>query len=103
MTTKLQDPETAAKTHWAILSRLLYFTLPLLVNGKFVSCFCEKNKPFSNIFSAISTPIKNSSILPLFPYRINARITLFHFTEEDLPLMINTLDPANAHGCDRYQ
>ena len=46
MTTKLQDPETAAKTYWAILSRLLYFTLPLLVNGKFVSCFCEKNKPF---------------------------------------------------------
>ena len=46
MTTKLQDPETAAKTHWAILSRLLYFTLPLLVNGKFVSGFCEKKQTF---------------------------------------------------------
>ena len=40
MTTKLQDPETAAKTHWAILSRLLYKKKipaipPLFVNGKF--------------------------------------------------------------------
>ena len=44
MTTKLQDPKTAAKTYKAILSRLLYNKKiqeipPLLVNGKFVSNF----------------------------------------------------------------
>ena len=94
MTTKLQYPETAAKTCRAILSRLLYDKLLDL---------CEKTNLFNNIFSAICTPIKNSSVLPLFSYRINARITLFHFTEEDLPLMRKTLDTANAHGCDRYQ
>ena len=47
MTTKLQDPKTAAETHWAILRRLLYKEKipaipPLFVNGKFVSDFCEK-------------------------------------------------------------
>ena len=47
MTTKLQDPKTAAKTHRAILSRPLYKKKipaipPLFVNGKFVSDFCEK-------------------------------------------------------------
>ena len=47
MTTKLQDPKTAAKTYWAILSRLLYKKKiraipPLFVNGKFVSDFGRK-------------------------------------------------------------
>ena len=47
MTTKLQDPKTAAKTYRAILSRPLYKKKipaipPLFVNGKFVSDFCEK-------------------------------------------------------------
>ena len=32
-------------------------------------------------------------ISPLFSYR-----TLFHFMEEDLSLIIKTLDPAKAHG-----
>ena len=48
MTTKLQDPKTAAKTYWAILSRLLYKkkirAIPsLFVNGKFVSDFGRKD------------------------------------------------------------
>ena len=40
---------------------------------------------------------KNSRVLPLFSYRTNARITLFHFLEEDIPLIIKNLDPAKAH------
>ena len=49
---------------------------------------------------SICTPIKNSSVLPLFSYRINARITSFGFTEEDISLIIKNLDPPKAHGCD---
>ena len=55
MMTKFQDPKTAAKTYWAILSRLLYKEKilaipPLFVNGKFVSNFCEKTNLFNNFF-----------------------------------------------------
>ena len=46
------------------------------------------------------TPIKNSSVLPLFSYRTNARITSFDFTEEDISLIIKNLDPVKVHTCD---
>ena len=92
MTTKLQDPKTAAKTYRAILSRPLYKKKipaipPLFVNGKFVSDFWEKESIFNNFFASVCTPIKNSSVLPLFSYRTNARITSFDITEEDILLM----------------
>ena len=88
MITKLQDPKSAAKTYWAILSRLLYMkkipAIPaLFVNGKFVSDFCEKANIFNNLFVSICTQIKNSSVLPLFSYRTNASIK-FDFMEEDI-------------------
>ena len=64
MTKKLQDPKTAAKMNWAILSRLLYKkkipVIPSLsVNGKSVSDFCEKGNLFNNFFASICTPIRN--------------------------------------------
>ena len=86
MTTKLQD----AKTHWAILSF-------------YIKClwFLWKETQLLNIFLApICTPIKKSSVLLLFSYRTNARITWFDFTEEDMSLITKSLDPAKAHGCD---
>ena len=45
------------------------------------------------------TLIKNSSVLPLFSYRTNARITSFDITDEEI-LIIKNLDPAKAHSCD---
>ena len=33
-------------------------------------------------------------------HRTNARITSFHFVEEEILLIINNLVPAKAHGCD---
>ena len=57
MTDKLQNPSTAPTTYWAILSCLLYYKTiaaipPLLVDGKFISDFCEKANPFekANLF-----------------------------------------------------
>ena len=105
MTTTFQDPKTAAKMYWVILSRLLYKKKvlaipPLFVNGKFVSDFREKANLLITFFASICTPIKNSSVLSLFLYRTNARITSFDFTEEDISLIIKNLDPAKAHACD---
>ena len=51
-------------------------------------------------FVSKCTPAKNSSLLPLFSYRINARITSFDITDEDISLIIKNLDPAKAHDCD---
>ena len=104
MTDKLQNPSTAPKTYCAILSRLVYNKKipaipPLLVDGKFDSDFCEKANLFINFFSSICTPIQNTSILPPFSYRTNARITSFHVTKEGVLLMIKTLDSSKAHGC----
>ena len=101
MTKKLQDPKTAAKTNWAILSRLFYKkkvpVIPsLFVNVKFVYDLYLCN----NFFTSICTPIKNSSVLPLLSYRTNARITSFDFTEEDTSLIIKNVEPAKDHGCD---
>ena len=39
---------------------------------------------------------KSPSVL----HRTNARITSFHFVEEEISLIINNLVPAKAHGCD---
>ena len=71
MTTKLQDPKSAAETYWAILSRLLYMKKipaipPLFVNGKFVSDFCEKANIFNNLFVSMYTNKKLKRITIVF-------------------------------------
>ena len=58
MTSKLADSHTVPKTYWALLKRLLYTKKipaipPLLVDGKFVSNFCEKANIFNNFFCII--------------------------------------------------
>ena len=103
MTDKLPNPSTAPKTYWAILSRLLYNKKipaipPILADGKFVSDFCKKANLFHNFVSSICTPIQNTSILPPFLYRANARITSFHVTKEDILLITKMLDSFKTHG-----
>ena len=68
MTCKFADSNTAPKTYWTLLNRLLYNTkiqsiLPLLADGKFVSDFFEKSNIFNNFFVSVCTPIKN--VLPV--------------------------------------
>ena len=103
MTDKLQNPSTAPKTYWAILSHLLYNKKipaipPILADGKFVSDFCKKANLFNNFVSSICTPIQNTSILPPFLCRANARITSFHVTKEDILLITKMLDSFKTHG-----
>ena len=64
----------------------------MVVDGKFVSDFCEKANLFNNFFSLICALMQNTSILPPFLYRTNARITSFRVTKEDILLIVKTLD-----------
>ena len=105
MTKNLEDSNTAPKTYWAILNRLLYNKKipaipPLFIDGKFVSDFYKKANIFNNFFASICTPIKNASILPAFSYRTEQRINSFRVSEGDILAIMKTLDPAKAHGLD---
>ena len=67
---------------------------------EFVSDFNKKDNFFINFFASVCIPIKNACTLPYFSYRTNSRINSFHATENDILLIIKSLDPAKAHGCD---
>ena len=74
MTTKPEHSNTALKTYWAILYRLLCNkNIPaiahLFVDGNFISVYCKKANLFNNFFVSICTPIKNNSLLRLFYIR----------------------------------
>ena len=105
MTEKLANFNPAPTTYWTILNGLPYNKKiptipPLLIDGKFVSGFCEKANIFNNFFASICTPIDNASCLPSFSYRTGGRINSFHVTENDILAIIKSLDPNKAHGCD---
>ena len=105
MTSKFGDSNTAPKTYWSILNRFLYNKKipaipPLLVDGTFISDFCEKANLFNNFFASICTPIKNNSTLPPFTYKTNTRINCFHVANKDVLLIINSLDSSKAHRYD---
>ena len=74
MTTKLlEHSNTAPKTYWAILNRLLYnkkipAISPSFFDGSFISDYCKKANLFNNFFVSICTPIK--TIVYYLPFYI---------------------------------
>ena len=105
MTNKLNDPKTAPKTYWSILSRFLHNKKipaipPLLINDKFISDCRTKANLFNNFFVSICTPIINGSTLPLFSFKTDFRINSFCASQDDITLIIKNLDSIKAHGCD---
>ena len=60
----------------------------------------KKQTFFNNFFASICTPIDNTSCLPSFSYRTGNRIKFFQVTENDILVIIKTLDPNKPHGCD---
>ena len=105
MTSKLEDSNTASKTYWSILNHFLYNKKipaipPLLVDGNFISDFCEKANLFNNFFASICTPIKNNSRLTPFIYKTNTRIHCFCVTNKDILSIINSLNYRKAHRYD---
>ena len=103
--TDKQNPSTASKTYWAILSRLLYkkkfqqYHHYWLVANLF-QMFAKKQIFLISFFSSMYAPIQNTSILSPFLLRTSARITSFHVTKEDILLIIKTLNSSKAHGWD---
>ena len=105
MTSKLVHSHTAPKTCSVLLNRLHYNKKisaipPLLVDGKFVSDCCEKGNFFNNFFVSVCTPIKSENTFPFSSYRIYSRIRSFKISKKDILLILKSLDPSTAHGCD---
>ena len=76
MSAKLDNPNTAPKTHWSIISRLLNKRKiptipPILADGKLVSDFEKKSELFNSHFAAQCAPVKNTSTLPNLNILIN--------------------------------
>ena len=92
-------------TYRSILNRFFYNRKipsipPLLVDGNFISDFCEKANLLNNFFDSIYTPIKNNSGLPPFIYKTNTSIHYFCVTNKNILSIINSLDSSKAHGYD---
>ena len=105
MTSKLENYNTAPKIYWSVLNCFFYNkkipAMPrLLVDGNFISDFCEKADLFNNFFASVCTPIKNNSRLPSFIYKTNIRIHCFCVTNKNILSIINSLDSSKAHGYD---
>ena len=82
MTSKLEDSNAASKTYWSILNRFLYNKKipaipPLLVDGSFISDFCEKANLFNNFFASICTPIKIIADYPLLSIKQTLEFIVF--------------------------
>ena len=45
---------------------------------------------------------KNASTLPYFSHRTNSRMNSYHATENDILLILKSLDSTKAHECDNF-
>ena len=100
MSAKLDNPNTARKTYWSIISRFLNRRKmpPILADGKLVSDFKIKAELFNPHFAAQFALVKNASALPEFKYRTDKRLNSFTFNENDIFLIIKNLNADKAHG-----
>ena len=71
---------------------------PLLVDGSFISDYCEKANLFNNFFASICIPIKNKSVLPPFLYQTNTRISYCRVTNRDKLSITKSLGSSKSHG-----
>ena len=105
MSAKLDNPNTAPKTYWLIISRFLserkmVAIQPILADGKLVSDFKIKSELFNSHFAAQCTLVKNASTLPKFKYTTDKRLNSFRINETDIFLIIKNLNADKAHGWD---
>ena len=100
MTSKLSNAKAFPKTYWFLCDKKIRSIPPLLVNSKFISDFRAKANLFNDFFASIYTPINNGSTLPQFAYKTNAKINFFRVNQNDISLIMKTLDAKKAHGWD---
>ena len=103
MSSKLDCPDTALKTYWAIMNRFLNKKKilnipPLLVNNKLVSGFHKKAELFNQHFAEQCTLVQNTGALPVFNFKTNNRLKSIDINENDLHLIIKNLNSNKAHG-----
>ena len=78
MSSKLDCPDTASKTYWAIINKFLNKkklpNIPLLLfNNKLASDFHKKAELFNRHFAEQCTLVQNTSTLPVFNFKTNNR------------------------------
>ena len=82
MAEKLDNPFTAQKANWPILSnflgnRKILNIPPIIVNDFVVSDFTTKANQLNNFFPSQCSPVVNSSTLPKFCYKTQKQISYF--------------------------
>ena len=102
---KLADSTTGQKTYWKILNKLLNKCKvpripPLFVQGKFITNCKEKASIFNSLFTSQCTPLANESVLPLFDYVTNSRLSSFEIDPNEIKDIISGLSTNKAHGPD---
>ena len=105
MSAKLDNPNTAPKKYWTIISRFLNkrkmpAISPIPANTKLVSDFKIKSESFNSHFAGQCTPVKNASILPKFKYRTDKCLNSFTINENHIFLIIKNLNAGKAHRWD---
>ena len=74
MSSKLDYPDTASKTYWSIINRILNKRQipnipPLFANDKLVSDFHKKAELFNRHFAEQCTLVQDTSTLPVFNFK----------------------------------
>ena len=102
LSAKFEDPSTAPKTYWSILSFLsnkkIPIIPPILVNDRAVSNFAEMAELFNSYFASKCTPVTNKSRLPSLEFKTGKRIEKITFTDGDISLVIKNLNVDKAYG-----
>ena len=103
MSSKLDCPDTASKTYWAMINRFLnscQIYRALHVNNKLVSDFHKNAELFNQHFAEQCTLVQNTGTLPVFNFKTNNRLKSFGINENDLHLLIKNVNVTKAHGWD---
>ena len=105
MSSKLDCPDTASKTYWSIINRILNKKKitnipPFLVNNQLVSDFHKKPELFNRHFAEQCTLVQNTSTLPVFSFKTNNQLKSFEINENDILLIIKNLNANKAHSWD---
>ena len=99
---KLIDPSTSQKAYWKLINRVMNKCKapkipPLLVNNKYIINCTKKAAEFASFFSSQCKPIFTNST---FTYLTNERLNNIAFTDEEILLLIRSLNPNKSNGPD---
>ena len=102
---KLCDPSIGIKSYWMTIKKILNKSKtsvipPLFENGVFVTNFQIKADIFNDHFIKQCSIVPNSSLLPPFFFRTQARLCNFEVNQTKILQLIRKLNTNKAHGWD---